>query len=103
MTFPVTQTKSPIFENLTEHQHFRGSRYEGLFENGYGVSVVPETDGKHYELAVLKHEKRRKVTLTYDTVVTDDVLRYCTFEGTVNLIERIRNFPQRTTPLPRPN
>jgi hypothetical protein len=89
-------------EDLNVHPHFRGFRHEALFDNGYGVSVIPEADGEHYELAVLKHEKRKKAHLTYDTVITDDVLRYCTVNAVDALIERIENLPQRTSPLPNP-
>ena len=84
---------------LNVRPHFRGFRHEVLFDNGYGVSVIPESDGEHYELAVLKHEKRRKVNLTYDTVVTDDVIRYATVNAVDTLIERIRNLPARTVPI----
>ena len=103
MTFPATQMKFPMFENLTEFPHFRGSRYERLFDNGYGVSVLVEEDGSSYEVAVLEHCWGEEPHLCYTTGVTDDVLRHCTFEGTVNLIERIGNFPQRPALLPRPN
>ena len=84
---------------LNVRPHFRGFRHEALFDNGYGVSVIPELDGEHYELAVLKHEKRCKVNLTYDTVVTDDVIRYATVNAVDTLIERIRNLPARTVPI----
>lgn len=83
-------------EDLNVHPHFRGFRHEALFDNGYGVSVIPEEDGEHYELAVLTHEKKRKAHLTYDTVITDDVIRYATVNAVDALIERIRNLPART-------
>jgi len=86
-------------EDLNVHPHFRGFRHEALFDNGYGVSVIPEPDGEHYELAVLKHEKRQKVNLTYDTVVTDDVIRYCTVNAVDTLIDRIRNLPASSVPI----
>lgn len=83
-------------EDLNVHPHFRGFRHEALFDNGYGVSVIPEEDGEHYELAVLEHSKGHKAHLTYDTVITDDVIRYCTVNAIDTLIERIRNLPSRT-------
>ena len=82
-------------EELNVHPHFRGFRHEALFPNGYGVSVVPEEDGEHYELAVLEHSKGHKAHLTYDTVVTDDVLRYCTVDAVDTLIDRVRALPTR--------
>jgi hypothetical protein len=72
--------------------------HEDLFDNGYGISVIPEEDGEHYEVAVLEHAKGHKAHLTYDTVITDDVLRYCTVNAVDTLIERIRNLPPRTIP-----
>lgn len=83
-------------EELNVHPHFRGFRHEALFDNGYGVSVIPEEDGEHYELAVLEHSKGHKAHLTYDTIVTDDVIRYCTVNAVDALIERIRNLPPRS-------
>ena len=82
-------------EELNVHPHFRGFRHEALFPNGYGVSIIPEEDGEHYELAVLEHSKGHKAHLTYDTVVTDDVLRYCTVNAVDTLIERVRALPPR--------
>ena len=41
--------------DLNVHPHFRGFRHEALFDNGFGVSVIPEADGVHYEVAVMKH------------------------------------------------
>jgi hypothetical protein len=84
---------------LNVRPHFRGFQHEALFENGYGVSVIPEEDGVHYELAVLEHEAKRKAHLTYDTVITNDVIRYATVNAVDTLIERIRNLPARTAPI----
>jgi hypothetical protein len=78
--------------------HFRGFMHQDLFDNGYGISVIPEEDGEHYEVAVLEHSKGHKAHLTYDTVITDDVIRWCTVDAVDTLIERIRNLPPRTVP-----
>lgn len=83
-------------EDLNVHPHFRGFRHEALFDNGYGVSVIPEADGEHYELAVLTHEAKRKAHLTYDAAITNDVIRYATVNAIDALIERVRNLPART-------
>jgi len=80
-------------EDLNVHPHFRGFRHEALFDNGYGVSVIPEDDGIHYELAVLEHSEGRKAHLCYTTTVTSDVLRYCTVDAIDTLIDRVRNLP----------
>jgi hypothetical protein len=78
---------------LNVRPHFRGFQHEALFENGYGVSVIPEEDGEHYELAVLEHSEGRKAHLCYETEVTSDVIRFCTVNAVDALIERIRNLP----------
>ena len=82
--------------DLKVYPHFRGFRHQELFDNGYGISVVPEMDGEHYEVAVLEHSQGLKAHLTYDTVITDDVIRYCTVNAVDTLIERIRNLPAQT-------
>jgi len=84
---------------LNVRPHFRGFRHEALFENGYGVSVIPEEDGEHYELAVLEHANGHKAHLTYDTVITQDVIRYCTVNAIDSLIERVQQLPPRTVPV----
>jgi hypothetical protein len=81
--------------DLKVRPHFRGFMHVDLFDNGYGISVIPELDGEHYEVAVLEHAKGHKAHLTYDTVITDDVIRYCTVNAVDTLIERIRNLAPR--------
>jgi hypothetical protein len=81
---------------LKVRPHPRGFMHQDLFDNGYGISVIPELDGEHYEVAVLEHSKGHKAHLTYDTVITDDVLRYCTVNAVDTLIDSIRNLPTRT-------
>jgi hypothetical protein len=70
--------------------------HQQLFDNGYGISVVPEEDGVTYEVAVLEHSQGRKAHLTYDTTITSDVIRYATVNAVDTLIERIRNLPSAT-------
>jgi hypothetical protein len=85
--------------DLKVRPHFRGFMHQDLFDNGYGISVIPEEDGEHYEVAVLEHSQGHKAHLTYDTVITDDVIRYCTVNAVDILIERIRNLPSRKVAL----
>lgn len=82
-------------EDLKLFPHPAGFQHKELFGNGYGISVIPEPDGEHYEVAVLEHQKGHKAHLTYNTVITDDVLRWCTVNAVDALIERIRNLPAR--------
>lgn len=89
--------------NLSDLQvrpHPRGFMHQQLFNNGYGISVVPELDGATYEVAVLEHSEGRKAQLTYDTVITNDVIRYCTVNAVDTLIERIQSLPARGTGSP---
>jgi hypothetical protein len=81
---------------LNIRPHPRGFMHQRLFENGYGISVIPETDGKTYEIGVLEHSKGRKAHLTYDTVITNDVLRYCDVDTVDLVIDDIRHLPKRT-------
>jgi hypothetical protein len=80
-------------EELQVRPHPRGFMHQELFENSYGISVVPEEDGVHYEVAVLEHCNGRKAHLCYTSTVTNDVIRYCTVDAVDALIERIRNLP----------
>ena len=64
-----------------------------LFENGYGVSVLTESDGETYEIAVLSHKDRKYVRLVYDTGITSDVIRYATNAEAMSVIERVRQLP----------
>ena len=64
-----------------------------LFENGYGISVLTESDGETYEIAVLSHKDRKYVLLCYTTAITNDVIRYATEAETMSVIERVRSLP----------
>lgn len=78
---------------LQVRPHPRGFMHQELFDNGYGISVIPEEDGETYEVAVLEHSEGKKAHLTYDTVITNDVIRYATVNAVDTLIDRIRNLP----------
>ena len=43
----------------------------------------------------MKHENRKKARLTFDTAVTNDVLRFCTVEMVDILIENIQSLPPK--------
>ncbi len=83
-------------EDLNLYPHYNGFQHREYFPNGYGISLIPEADGEHYELAVVEHVDGAKAHLTYSTPVTQDVLRYCTREAIWELRDRIRNLPPRT-------
>ena len=70
-----------------------------FFSNGYGISVINiiGTDGKYwsytknkhqYEIAVLKGNKESS-RITYDTVITNDVIGYLGIEEVYKIMEEI--------------
>jgi hypothetical protein len=84
-------------EDLKIFKHPAGFQHRELFENGYGISVIPELDvGEDplYEVAVLTHNEGRHAHLTYESEITNDVIRCCTVDAVDTLIERIRNLPK---------
>jgi hypothetical protein len=88
--------------NLADLQlfpHPAGFQHRELFDNGYGVSVIPESDGETYELAVLQHQEKRHAHLCYTSEITNDVIRFCTVGAVDELIERIRNLPPASEPV----
>lgn len=84
-------------EDLQVIPHPAGFQHRELFDNGYGISVIPEVSGVGedclYEVAVLQHKEGKKAHLCYETEVTNDVVRYCTVTDVDRLILRIRNLP----------
>ena len=70
-----------------------------FFSNGYGISVINiiGTNGEHfsytknkeqYEIAVLEGSKNNS-KITYDTVITDDVIGYLGIEEVYKIMEEI--------------
>lgn len=83
-------------EDLKVFPHPSGFMHRELFDNGYGISVVPEdilSEDPLYEVAVLRHCEGKKAHLYYESEVTDDVIRFCTVNAVDDLIEKIRNLP----------
>ena len=82
-----------VTEEYTKRQAFY------FFSNGYGISVINiiGTNGEHYsytknkdqyEIAVLEGSKNNS-RITYDTVITDDVIGYLGIEGVYKIMEEI--------------
>jgi hypothetical protein len=76
--------------------HPAGFQAVGLFENGFGISVIPEPDNAHYEIAVLRHKNGKHSHVCYDSGLTDDVLRWLTVDQVHNVIARARNLQEGT-------
>ena len=85
--------------DVTEYHTKRQAVY--FFSNGYGISVIniigtnglhySYTDNKHpYEIAVLEGNKESS-RITYDTVITDDVIGYLGIEGVYKIMEEIES------------
>ncbi len=83
-------------EDLDFYPHPAGFQARAYFPNGYGVSIIPERDLEHYELAVIEHKEGAKAHLCYTTEITQDVIRYATRDAVQTLVDRIRNLPPRT-------
>jgi hypothetical protein len=75
-------------------KHPAGFQAVGLFENGFGVSIIPEADNIHYEIAILRHKSRSHSYLCYDSGLTDDVLRWLTVDQVHSVIARARNLKE---------
>lgn len=56
--------------DLTFHKHLFGFQAEVSFDNGFGLSILPEADGATYEVAVLRDGE-----ITYTSGITEDVIR----------------------------
>jgi hypothetical protein len=76
--------------------HPAGFQAVGLFDNDFGCSVIPEPDGVHYEVAILRHKNGKHSHVCYDSGLTDDVLRWLTVDQVHNVIARARNLKEGT-------
>ena len=86
-----------FMETITDEYTKRQAVY--FFSNGYGISVINiiGTNGEHYsytknkddyEIAVLEGVKNNS-SITYDTVITDDVIGYLKIEGVYKIMEEV--------------
>jgi hypothetical protein len=72
-------------------KHPAGFQAVGLFPNNFGISVIPEADNIHYEVAVLRHKEGRHSHVCYDSGLTDDVFRWLNVDDVHDVIARARN------------
>lgn len=77
-------------------KHPAGFQAVGLFENGFGCSVIPEPDNVHYEVAILRHENGRHSHVDYNSGLTSDVFRWCDVDAVNEIIFKARNLPKGT-------
>jgi len=88
------------FNDLMTFPHPAGLRRKELFENGYGISVIPEVTQSEellYEVAVLTHNSGRYARITHDSGITNDVINHCTESSVDELILRISTLPAKGT------
>ena len=89
--------KLQFTETITNEYTRRQAAY--FFSNGYGISVINiiGANGEHYsytknknqyEMAVLEGSKNNS-RMTYDTVITDDVIGYLGIEGVYKIMKEI--------------
>jgi hypothetical protein len=83
-------------EDLNLFPHYNGFQHREYFPNGYGLSLIPESDGETYEMAILEHTDGAKCQITYESPLTQDVLRRLTREEVWELRDRVQNLPPRT-------
>jgi hypothetical protein len=76
--------------------HPAGFQAVGLFENGFGCSVIPEADNVHYEVAILRHKEGKHSHVDYNSGLTEDVFRYLSVDDVHNVIARARNLERGT-------
>ena len=57
-------------------QHPMGWNAIAAFANNYGISILPESDGTTFEVAVLRYGK-----ICYNSELTEDVLRYISLDS----------------------
>ena len=67
----------------------RGFIATSEFENGFGMSVLPENDNVTYEVAIL-----RNGMLDYRTGITEDVLRFQSVDNVHRIAMKVRNLPE---------
>ena len=76
--------------------HRAGFQAVGLFENGFGVSVIPESDNIHYEVAILEHKNGKHSHVCYTSGLTNDVFRHLTVDSVHDVIAVARNLKEGT-------
>ena len=69
-------------------QHPKGWNAIAVFANNYGISILPESDGKSYEVAVLRNGK-----ICSNSGLTEDVLRYISLDSVRDVAAVAANLP----------
>ena len=80
-----------MLEGFDFRPHPAGFQAVAMFDNGFGVSVIPEPDYEHYEVAILRHNGKARSHICYDSGLTDDVFRFLSVDEVHAIIMRARN------------
>jgi hypothetical protein len=77
------------FQDLDFYRHpYFGFQAVCKFENSYGLSILPESDGATYEVAVMRNGE-----ICYDSGLTEDVFRYLTRDSVNDLFNLVQTLP----------
>ena len=76
-------------------EHRSGFQARKLFDNNYGMSIIPESDGLTYEVAILRHKDGKRPQICYDSGLTTDVFRYLGAEEVRTLVKQAQELPNR--------
>ena len=82
-------------EDLEFRPHKAGFQAVAYFENGWGVSVLPEADLVSYEVAILRHENGNHSHVSYESGLTDDVFRYLSRDEVHDIVTQTQNLSPR--------
>lgn len=85
-----------MLEDFDFRPHPVGFQATANYDNGFGVSVIPESDCVHYELAIMRHDGKARSHICYDSGLTEDVFRYLTVDDVHAVIMRVRNLKEGT-------
>ena len=83
-------------EGFEFRKHRAGFQAVGLFDNGFGCSIIPESDGQRYEVAILSHKNGKHSNVCVTSGLTDDVFRYLSVDSVHDVIAVTRNLKPGT-------
>jgi len=86
----VTEMTELFAGDLDFVPHPSGFQGRKLFDNNFGISVIPEGDKVTYEVAILAHKEGKRPQLCYDSGLTTDVFRFLTVDEVRDLISKVQ-------------
>jgi hypothetical protein len=95
----MEKTQEITFGQLADFDfrpHRAGFQAVGLFDNGFGCSIIPEADQQRYEVAIMQHDNGRRATICVTSGITNDVFRYLSVDRVHDVIAVTRNLKPGT-------